>query len=115
MVQRRFSANFPVFHIQQVNNRHVNKQFLCVRKRILPSTTNSKSIELCHENGVISVYEPQREKTYLLTCAPNKDSDQTARMRSLIRVFVVCIEQPTTLAIPKAPSEILIRLRKIAC
>ena len=31
--------------------------------------------------------EPQRQKTYLLTCPPSKDSDQTAHSRSLIRIF----------------------------
>ena len=33
--------------------------------------------------------EPQREKTYHLTCAPKDDSNQPAHPRSLIRVFVV--------------------------
>ena len=28
--------------------------------------------------------EPQRQKTYLLTCAPNEDSDHPAHPRSLI-------------------------------
>ena len=35
--------------------------------------------------------EPQRKKTYQLTCAPNEDSNQPAHPRSLIRVFVVKI------------------------
>ena len=36
-----------------------------------------------------SKYEPQREKTYLLTCAPSEDSNQLVGSCSLIRVFVV--------------------------
>ena len=31
--------------------------------------------------------KPQCQKTYLLTCAPSKDSDQPAHSRSLIRIF----------------------------
>ena len=33
--------------------------------------------------------EPYHEKTYLLTCALNEDSNQLAHERNLIRVFVV--------------------------
>ena len=33
------------------------------------------------------LYEPQRQATYLRTCAPSEDSDQTAHVRSLIRIF----------------------------
>ena len=32
-------------------------------------------------------FEPQRQKTYLRTCAPSEDSDQPAHSRSLIRTF----------------------------
>ena len=32
-------------------------------------------------------YEPWRQKTYLRTCVPSEDSDQTAHSRSLIRTF----------------------------
>ena len=31
--------------------------------------------------------EPAHEKTYNKTCATSEDSDQTAHLRSLIRVF----------------------------
>ena len=37
----------------------------------------------------IETSEPQREKVYLLPCAPNKDSNQPADPGRLIRVFVV--------------------------
>ena len=37
--------------------------------------------------------EPKREKTYLLTCTPNEDSNQPAHPRSLIRVFYVRMEK----------------------
>ena len=44
--------------------------------------------------------EPQRQKTYRLTCAPKKDSDQPAHPRSLIKVFVVRMKK---LCIPGYP------------
>ena len=42
---------------------------------------------------------------YLLTCAPNEDTDQPAHPRSLIRVFVVRMKKPCFLAIQNAPNE----------
>ena len=41
------------------------------------------------------------EKTYLLTCAPNEDSDQTAHPRSLIRVSVVRMKKLCLFGYPK--------------
>ena len=35
----------------------------------------------------INLYDRQRQKMYLLACAPSEDSDQTAHSRSLIRIF----------------------------
>ena len=49
---------------------------------------------------VISV-EPQREKTYLLKCAPNEDSNQPAHPCSLIKDFVVRMKKPCILGYPK--------------
>ena len=49
--------------------------------------------------------EPQREKTYLLTCVPDKDSNQPAHPRSLIVVIVVFMKKLASLAIQNAPSE----------
>ena len=37
---------------------------------------------------IIPCYELWREKTYLLTCAFNEDSDQPVHLRSLIRIFI---------------------------
>ena len=51
------------------------------------------------------LFDPQHEETYRLTCAPNKDSDQTAHPRSLIRVFVVRMKKLCILGYPNAPSE----------
>ena len=48
---------------------------------------------------------PEREKTYLLTCASNKDSNQIAHPRSLIRVFVVRMKKLCFLTIKNAPNE----------
>ena len=47
------------------------------------------------------VFEPLRQKMYLLTCASNEDSIQPAHPRSLIRVFVVRMEKLCTLVYPK--------------
>ena len=60
----------------------------------------SCKLEFC--NGLC---EPIHEKTYLLTCAPNEDSDKPAHPRSLIIVFVVRVKDFAFLAIPNAPSE----------
>ena len=38
-------------------------------------------------SAALQRFEPQREKTYLQTCAPNEDSDQPAHPRSLIKIF----------------------------
>ena len=42
--------------------------------------------------GLCQSYEPQCEKTYILVCVPNGDSNQPAHPRSLIKVFVVSTE-----------------------
>ena len=45
--------------------------------------------------------ELQRGKTHLLICAPKEDSNQTAHLRSLIRVFVVRMKKLCILSYPK--------------
>ena len=42
------------------------------------------------------IFEPAHGKIYNKTCATSEDSDQTARMRSLISVFAdrMCLLQP---------------------
>ena len=61
---------------------------------------------------IIKWTELQHEKVYLLTCAPNEDSDQTAHLRSLIWVFVVLMKKLCILGNPKCTVKILIRLHK---
>ena len=46
--------------------------------------------------------EPLHEKMYPLTGAPNEDSNQTAQMRSLIRVFVVRLKKTSILGYESA-------------
>ena len=46
-------------------------------------------------------YEPQREKTYLLTCAHKEGSNQTAHLHNMIRVFVVHMKKLCFLGYPK--------------
>ena len=45
--------------------------------------------------------EPQRGKTYFLTCVPNEGLDQHAPPRSLTRVFVVRMKKFCILGYPK--------------
>ena len=52
-----------------------------------------------------STYESQREKTYLLTCAPYADSKQPTHQRSMIRVFVDFMKKLYILGYPKCVSE----------
>ena len=49
----------------------------------------------------VPTFEPQREETYLLTCAPNEYSNQPEHPHSLIRIFVVRM----SLAVQNAPAE----------
>ena len=57
---------------------------------------------LLYKDSVPSnIDKPQCEKAYLLTCAPDEDSNQPANPRNLIRLFLVCIMKPCTLSYPK--------------
>ena len=49
--------------------------------------------------------EPQCDRTYLLTCAPNKDSNQSAHPRSLNRVSIVRIKKFCILDYPKCAQQ----------
>ena len=50
-----------------------------------------------------STIYPQRQATYLLTCAPNEDSNQPAHPRSLIRIFVARVKKLCILIYQNAP------------
>ena len=43
--------------------------------------------------SVLQTCDPELEKTYLLKCAPNEDSNQSARPHSLFIVFIVRMEK----------------------
>ena len=88
--------------------------------QILVEMFNVKMIEKKKKNPkdivfllYLSCFEPQREKTYLVTCGPNEDSNQPAHPRSLIRVFVVRLKKLCILGYPKCAMKILIRLREL--
>ena len=49
--------------------------------------------------------EPQCEKTYIQTCAPNKDSNQPVHLCRLVRLFVVHMKKLCIFAIQNVPSE----------
>ena len=62
---------------------------LCIPKGIYVSCANETK------------YEPQREKTSLLTCAPNQNSIQPAYTRSVVRDFIVRMKELRILGYPK--------------
>ena len=57
----------------------------------------------CCGNFSINTYESHCEKAYLLTCAPNEDSNQFAYARSLIRIFIVRMKKIYILRYPRGP------------
>ena len=71
--QIKFSMGWPIAYITQ-DASEIHSQTQCKAK-------------YNYFNGVLN--ELQCEKTYRLTCALNKDSDQPALTRNLIRVFIV--------------------------
>ena len=60
------------------------------------------------------IYEPGHGFSCKIACAPSEDSDQSAHLRSLIRVFVVHSMDSNGLTIFIRPSKTLIRLRRCA-
>ena len=78
-----------------------------------PGQTTSPDFIINEDNHpTTNTIEPQREKTYLLTCAPNED--QPARPRRLIWAFIVCTRKQHFWLSKMYPEEILIRLREYA-
>ena len=55
----------------------------------LPGHCSIQTTECSFATAQQDPIEPQREKTYLLTCAPNEVSDQPVHSRTLILVFVL--------------------------
>ena len=45
-------------------------------------------------------YEPSRDKTNKMACAPSEDSDQPGHPLSLIRVFAVCMKKAWVFSYP---------------
>ena len=54
----------------------------------------------CNSACVFYRHEPQREKTYLQTCAYNEGSSQPTHPRSLVRVFILRIKKLYILCYP---------------
>ena len=91
--------------------------------RISRQTMFAKARKLCQilsaiyvERAVVcitDIFESQRDKTWLQTCAPNEDLNQPVHLRSLIRVFVVSMKKLSILVYPNMHSgKIRIRLRE---
>ena len=66
-----------------------NDSLFKIKKKQTTFRRRQMSSEILRRNSHFQSNGPQCEKTYLLTCAPNEDSNQPAHPRSLIRVFVV--------------------------
>ena len=68
---------------------------------------NSKyDLKYCSFSGYkTGINEPQHDKTNKITCAPSEDSEQPGNPPSLIRVFVVGLENIGSLVIHWAPSK----------
>ena len=49
---------------------------------------------------VLGIYEPHRDKTNKMACAPSEDSDQPGHPPSLIRVFAVRMKKAWVLSYP---------------
>ena len=56
------------------------------------------------------VFEPHRDKTKKMACAPSEDSDQPWHSPSLIRVFAVHLKKARSLSYPLSAQRTLIRL-----
>ena len=68
----------------------------------------SKYVRYIIESRLLIIFlrnDPQRPKTYLLTCAPNDNANQLAHPNSLIRVFIVRMKQLCILGYRNAPNE----------
>ena len=59
---------------------------------------------------IMSYFEPHRDKTNKMACAPSEDSDQPGHLPSLIRVFAVCMKTAWVLGYPLSTQRRLIRL-----
>ena len=61
------------------------------------------------------IYERQHEKTYLLTCATNEDTNQHARPRSLVRICIVRMRKLCTSFqnVPAEDSGQIARMRRL--
>ena len=69
------------------------------------------AVQAGHLLPLIESLEPQRQKTYLWTCAPSEDSDQTAHSRSLIRIFTGRILDSQGCKVSSCGQRRLVRLR----
>ena len=101
-------------HVHVIRRYSGERSLLCRRPYSLTSSQPSGggcysvlvSIRTLHLNNKI-IIELGNIVSYKIACAPSEDSDQTARMRSLIRVFAVRLN---TLWILDYPSSFVRRL-----
>ena len=66
-----------------------------------PSNYKRKFVFIAAYKQWLTINEPHRAETYLLTCAPNEVSNKPAHQRRLIRVFVLRMKKLCILGYPK--------------
>ena len=89
--------------ITQRTKRKIQHKVLCWIYNLHFATC--VTVDICNwykanSTKVQNVFEPKHAKTYLLKCAPHKDTHHPAHPRSLIRVCVVRMKKLCILAYP---------------
>ena len=79
----------------------IRGRFKAPRGRLTTVSTNKWRQPVTTIVDLVETNQPQHEKMYLLTCAPNEDSNQPAQPRSMIRVVVVRMKNICLLDSPK--------------
>ena len=67
--------------------------FLCVQYANILTCIHQRNLFKSDWVNNIRRYKLQRVKMYLLTWSPNEDSNKPAHLRSLIRLFVICMKK----------------------
>ena len=87
---------------QRIRNKGADDNYpqIVKRQRGLKMKLQEQQVEILPQ-FILDLLELQCEKTYLLTCASNKDSNQPAHLHSLIRVFIICMKKLCIIGYPK--------------
>ena len=85
-----------------INRLNQTESTLCLQRLVamFPKDLISEYLGPVYENMLCVLYEPPRDKTNKVTCAPSEDSDQPGHPPSLIRVFAVRMKKAWVLSYP---------------